>query len=96
MIFEEDRIESIEISLEVEDDEVRDMFSSIYNRNKVYSKKELKVIDNDLGLEIVEKPTIWEKYRVQCDPNKNSFHKSLYDQFERKGYLSPKQVEALR
>ena len=53
-------------------------------------------VDNDLGLEIVEKPTIWEKYRVQCDPDKNSFHESLYRQFEQKGYLSPKQVNALR
>ena len=53
-------------------------------------------VDDDLGLEVVEKPTIWEKYRVQCDPDKNSFHESLYKQFEQKGYLSPKQVDALR
>jgi len=52
-------------------------------------------VDDDLGLEIVQKPTIWQKYGVNCDPDDSNFHKSLYDQFERKGYLSPKQVKAL-
>ena len=54
-------------------------------------------IDNDLGLPLVpEKPTIFEKYGVHCDPDKNSFHKSLFDQYQRKGYLSEKQINALR
>jgi len=56
----------------------------------------LDMIDDELGLPLVVKPTIWEKYGVVCSPNENDFHASLYDQFERKGYLSPKQINALR
>ncbi len=52
-------------------------------------------VDDELGLEVVHKPTILEKYGVHCDPLKNSFHASLYKQFEDKGYLSPKQLKAL-
>ena len=63
---------------------------------EVLAREANKLVDDELGLDIVQKPTIWEKYRVQCDPTKNSFHESLHDQFERKGYLSPKQVDALR
>ena len=53
-------------------------------------------LDDDLGLPIVQKETIWTKYGVVCEPDKNDFHQSLHDQFERKGYLSPKQINALR
>jgi len=53
-------------------------------------------LDDELGLPLVAKDTIFTKYGVNCDPDKNSFHKSLFDQFENKGYLSPKQVNALR
>lgn len=55
-----------------------------------------KVIDDELGLEVVVKETIFEKYGVHCDPKKNSFYESLYRQFEAKGRLSEKQVNALR
>ena len=50
----------------------------------------------ELGLPLAVKDTIFTKYGVNCDPDKSSFHKSLFDQFENKGYLSPKQVNALR
>ena len=53
-------------------------------------------VDDELGLEVVQKETIWTKYGVACEPTKNDFHKSLHEQFERKGYLSPKQLNALR
>jgi len=56
-------------------------------------------LDDELGLPIVkqvEKPSIFVKYGVQCDPDKNSFHASLHRQYHEKGYLSPKQVNALR
>ena len=55
-----------------------------------------KELDDELGLEIVQKTTIFQKYGVKCDPNKNSFYRSLYDQFEKRGTLSEKQVNALR
>ncbi len=53
-------------------------------------------LDGDLGLPVVQKETILQKYGVKCEPDKNSFHKSLHDQFDKKGYLSPKQINALR
>ena len=56
----------------------------------------LDMIDDELGLPLVNKETIWTKYGVECHPDKNSFHKSLHEQFEKKGYLSPKQLKALR
>ena len=59
----------------------------------------VKKIDDELGLEIVEpveRPSIFAKYGVKCDPAKNSFHKSLYDQYQARGTLSPKQINALK
>ena len=53
-------------------------------------------VDDELCLAIVPKQTIMDKYGVHCDPKKNSFHESLYNQFESKGRLSEKQVNALR
>ncbi len=53
-------------------------------------------IDDELGLEVVPKQTIFQKYGVNCDPKKNSFQLSLYNQFERNSRLSEKQVNALR
>ena len=53
-------------------------------------------IDDELGLEVVQKKTIFQKYGVHCDPNKNSFYASLHRQFEKNGSLSEKQVNALR
>ena len=55
-----------------------------------------KELDDDLGLEVVEKLSIFDRYGVQCNPDKNSFHRSLFTQYEKKGYLSPKQIDALR
>jgi len=55
-----------------------------------------KEMDKDLGLAVVAKPTIFEKYGVHCDPKKNNFHRSLYEQYEMRGTLSIKQIDALR
>ena len=55
-----------------------------------------KEMDKDLGLAVVAKPTIFEKYGVHCDPKKNNFHRSLYEQYEMRGALSIKQINALR
>jgi len=56
-----------------------------------------KEIDSDLGLELVpEQPSIFEKYGVYCDPTKNSFYKSLHDQYQKSGRLSERQIDALR
>ena len=70
-------------------------FEELTSGMDVLVRERNKQIDTELGLEIVQKPTIWQKYGVNCDPDDSNFHKSLYDQFERKGYLSPKQVKAL-
>ena len=55
-----------------------------------------KELDPDLGLEVVVKQTIFDKYGVHCDPNTNSFYASLHRQFEKNGSLSERQVNALR
>ena len=70
------------------DDDMADSYGVTYNVSDN--------IDDELGLEIVEKPSIFAKYGVECDPDKNSFHASLHRQYHEKGYLSPKQVNALR
>ena len=57
---------------------------------------QLTELDDELGLPVIPKKTIFEKYGVHCDPRKNSFYESLYHQFEKKGSLSEKQVNALR
>ena len=71
----------------VDDDEIRELFS------KPSAPKE---IDEELGLELKPQETIFSKYGVKCDPQKNSFHRSLYEQFQARGRLSEKQVNALR
>lgn len=53
-------------------------------------------LDDELGLPVVPKMTIFQKYGVHCDPKKNSFYESLYYQFEKRGSLSEKQVNALK
>ncbi len=53
-------------------------------------------IDDELGLKVVPKQTIFQKYGVNCDPKANSFQLSLHRQFERNGRLSEKQINALR
>ncbi len=53
-------------------------------------------LDEELGLPVVQKQTIFQKYGVHCDPNTNSFYASLHRQFEKNGSLSVKQVNALR
>ena len=53
-------------------------------------------LDDELGLAVVAKKTIFEVYGVHCDPSKNNFHASLHDQFERNGRLSEKQINALK
>jgi len=55
------------------------------------------ILDSDLGLELIpEQPSIFEKYGVHCDPTKNSFYKSLYDQYQKSGRLSERQIDALK
>ena len=56
--------------------------------------KETEVCD-ELGLPFVEKPTVTELYGVYLDKG-NSFHKSLQEQFDRKGYLTDRQLNCVR
>ena len=52
-------------------------------------------VDEELGLAIVPRETILSKYGVQLYPSENTFHQSLTTFFERKGYLTPKQLKAI-
>jgi len=63
---------------------------------ETYETVPTKELDPDLGLEVVVKQTIFDKYGVHCDPTTNSFYASLHRQFEKNGRLSERQVNALR
>ncbi len=69
--------------------EVMDLFPHLYEG---YVATE---VDDELGLEIVQKETVEQKYGVKLDP-RNDFHNSLKEQFEQRGRLSEKQVYCLR
>jgi len=71
--------------------EVRAIFHEDY---EVASAKPVE-IDDDLGLEIVQKESLEQKYGVTIDP-RNDFHNSLKEQFDSKGYLSKRQIDCLR
>lgn len=71
-----------------------DLFPEHYEGYKPTAKP-IAEIDEELGLEIVEKETIESKYGCPpLDPD-NSFHQSLQRQFDERGHLSPKQVSCL-
>ena len=54
-----------------------------------------KVLDDNLGLEVVEQETVYSKYQIMLHPD-NPFHKSLQKFFDKAGFLTPKQLEAVR
>ena len=74
---------------------VRDTFPEAYNI-ATEQAEDTREIDELTGLPYTDAETIFSKYGVYCKPNKNSFHESLQRQFDSKGFLSPKQVNALR
>ena len=53
-------------------------------------------VDDDLGLELVHKPSIKEKYGIVLDTTTNSFHKSIQSFFDRNGYLTDKQLNCFK
>ena len=71
----------------IEPSEVRRLFAEDRNRPKK--------IDSDLGLEVVDKPTIEEKYGIQLQSG-NRFHDSLRNFFDRTGFLTEKQLGCFR
>ena len=80
----------------------KELMATYDEGTKALFKKDINVdlketkIDDKLGLPILSKPTIFEKYGVHCNPKKNNFHRSLYEQYEMRGALSIKQINALR
>lgn len=52
-------------------------------------------IDPELGLEVVEKPTIQEKYGIILDPE-NSFHASVQRFFDKNGFITDKQLNCFK
>ena len=74
--------------------EVMDLFPEWFEGYVV--AVETREIDDDLGLPIVEKETVYSKYGVYLQPDKNDFHKSLQTQFDRKGFLSEKQLRCIK
>jgi len=69
--------------------EVMDTFPELYE-----GYKKPKAVE--LGLELAEVETIYSKYGLRIYPDSNNFHKSLNSFFEKTGFLSPKQLNALR
>lgn len=68
----------------IDDEEIRRLFSG-----------DPVEVDDDLGLEVVKQETILSKYGITLEKG-NSFHKSLQQFFDRTGFLTPKQLQALR
>jgi len=87
--------------IEVKDDYFRELCPEVFepiqllnsSSNMDYSYRP-KVIDDELGLEVVEKETIESKYSIKLDKD-NPFHRSLQKFFDRTGFLTPKQLNAL-
>lgn len=48
--------------------------------------------DPELGLELVEKPTIYDKYGITLDAD-NTFHASVQRFFDKNGFITPKQLK---
>ena len=76
----------------IEPSEIRALFKEDTYSKPVEAEVEL---DDELGLPIVQKQTMEKKYNLGKVKD-NDFTRSLREQFERKGYLSPKQVACLR
>ena len=53
-------------------------------------------LDEATGLPIVKRESVYEKYGIYLQPEKNSFHKSLQEQFDKRGTLSAKQIACIR
>ena len=60
-----------------------------------YTPRREQVIDDSLGLPIVDKPTIFEKYGITIDKS-IPFHRSLDTFFNMRGYLTDRQLNAIR
>jgi len=73
--------------------EVMDTFPHLYEGYKPTVEVE---IDEELGLPIVQKETIEQKYGTPPLDPRNDFHNSLKEQFERNGRLSHRQVSCLK
>jgi hypothetical protein len=75
---------------------IQDTFPEEYNI--IVAKQPIKPyqeVDEMTGLPLVEAETIFSKYGLMTYDN-SSFHRSLREFFDRTGFLTPKQVEALR
>ena len=74
-------------------EEVRQTFHEEYN---VAPSKPIEVeIDDELGLEVVQKETVYGKYQIYLKKG-NPFHESLQSFFDKAGYLTARQLEAIR
>ncbi len=60
-----------------------------------YTPRRRQKMDDSLGLPLVDNPTIFEKYGINIDKS-NPFHRSLDTFFNRRGYLTDKQLNAIR
>jgi len=74
--------------------EVMDTFPYLYEGYQPPEKKQVE-IDDELGLEVVEKETVYSKYQVYLQRD-NSFHDSLQEFFDKTGFLTSKQLQAVR
>ncbi len=60
-----------------------------------YVPRREQKMDDSLGLPLVDNPTIFEKYGITIDKS-IPFHRSLDTFFNRRGYLTDKQLNAIR
>ncbi len=73
---------------------IRATFPEAYNIVTV-QPVDNRELDELTGLPIKERETILSKYGIRVSP-KNNFHKSLIEQFDKKGFLSERQLDCIR
>jgi len=73
-------------------EEVRSLFPHLYEG---YVPSKPIEVDDELGLEVVQKETVLSKYGIRLYTN-NNFHISLQSFFNKTGYLTTRQLEAVR
>jgi hypothetical protein len=90
-------IDTEDIEDYIDDEVIREMFPNSfkeipsYGHQSYYRDNNPIEMDSELGLEVVKKPTIYEKYGITLDPD-NTFHASVQRFFDKNGFITPKQL----
>ena len=87
---EEQLIITEQVDTYIDDTELRELFEG------KQTPSQQPEVDPDTGLEVVSKESIFSKYGLEIDVKTSSFHASLQKFFDRAGFLTERQLNALR